>query len=158
MPRPFAVASWLVVTGALAAAVAVGLAPLLAHACDCRRLPEPSPAIVTEAPFVFAGRVLEIRERREHVTTTRDGSAETSVRPLEKSVVLSVSRAWRGVSGPTFTVGTDWSDCGYPFQPGREYLVFAQRVDAPLPSTSICLRTTPLEQAATLLKLLGPAR
>jgi hypothetical protein len=66
--------------------VAVGAAvwsvALPANACDCRRLPEPSPAIATEAAFIVAGRVLEIRERREHLTIERDGSAETSVRTL----------------------------------------------------------------------------
>jgi hypothetical protein len=139
---------------ALLAAVAVGLATGPAHGCDCRRLPEPSPAIATEARFVFAGRVVEIRERSEHVTITRDGAAETSVRPLERSVVLQVSQAWRGVRGSTFRVATDWSDCGYPFQPGREYLVFAEPVGG-TPSTSICQRTTPLEEAGPLLKLLG---
>jgi hypothetical protein len=139
--------SWFALTRVLVPAAVVWLVPSSAHGCDCRRLPEPSPAIAAEARFLFAGRVVEISERSEHVTITRDGAAETSVRPLEKSVVFHVSQAWRGVRGPAFTVATDWSDCGYPFQPGREYLVFAEGTGSTPPSTSICLRTTPLEQA-----------
>jgi hypothetical protein len=153
VPRPL---SWLALTRVLVPAAVVWLTPSSVHGCDCRRLPEPSPAIATEARFLFAGRVIEIRERSEHVTITRDGTAEASVRPLETLVVFHVSKAWRAVLGPTLVVATDWSDCGYPFQPGREYLVFADAAgDAP-PSTSIGLRTTPLEQAESLLKLLGP--
>jgi len=134
------------------------LATAPAHACDCLRLPEPSPAVAREAAFVFAGRVVEIRERSEHLSITRDGSAETSVRPLERLVVFQVSRAWRGVTAKTFTVATDWSDCHYPFEAGREYLVFAHGADRGHPTTSICARTTPLERAGRLIELLGAPR
>ena len=142
------------------AAVAGGvLATTPAHACDCLRLPEPSAAVVArEAAFVFAGRVVEIRERSEHVSITREGSAETSVRPLERLVLFQVSRAWRGVTAATFTVTTDWSDCHYPFEMAREYLVFAHGTGRGHPSTSICARTTPLERAGRLIDLLGPPR
>jgi hypothetical protein len=111
----------------LGAAVAGTLTAVPAHACDCRRLPEPSATLASEAPVIFAGRVVEIRERSERLVITRDGSAETSVRPLERTVVFRVTRAWRGVATPTF----------------------------PHPSTSICTRTTPLERAAPLLERLG---
>jgi hypothetical protein len=143
---------------AVAVAAAVWSAALPAHACDCRRLPEPSAAIATEAAFIFAGRVLEIRERREHLTIERDGSAETSVRTLERTVVFEVSQVWRGTAGRRFTLATDWSDCGYPFRPGVAYVVFADATGAAWPSTSLCMRTTPLDQAQPLLRLLGPPR
>jgi hypothetical protein len=142
----------------LGAAVAGVLAGTPAHACDCRRLPEPSAALPIEAPVIFAGRVVEIRERSERLVITRDGSAETSVRTLERTVVFRVTRAWRGVATPTFTVATDWSDCAYPFSAGAEYLVFADATAGPHPSTSICTRTTPLERAAPLLERLGAGR
>ena len=158
MPRPLSSSSRFALTRVLVTAAVVWLAPSSAHGCDCLRLPEPSPAIATEARFLFAGRVVEIRERSEHVTIIRDGEAETSVRPLEKTVVFHVSKAWRGVRGPTFTVATDWSDCAYPFAAGAEYLVFADATAGPHPSTSSCMRTTPLERAAPLLERLGAGR
>jgi hypothetical protein len=134
------------------------LSAVPARACDCLRLPEPSPSIATEAPFVFAGRVVEIRERSEHVSIVRDGSAETSVRPLERLVVFRVAKAWRGVTASTFTVATDWSDCNYPFAVGLDYLVFANAQGRARPLTSICARTTPLDRAGRLLELLGSPR
>ena len=63
---------------ALAFAAALAAAP--AHACDCRRPSEPSPAIATETGVIFAGRAIEIRERSEHVLVTRETGGESSVR------------------------------------------------------------------------------
>jgi hypothetical protein len=143
--------AFLVVAGGVLAATPT-------HACDCRRLPEPSPAVASEASFVFAGRVVEIRERSEHLSITRDGAAETSVRPLDRLVVFRVAKAWRGVTAPTFTVATDWSDCSYPFAVGLDYLVFANAQGRARPSTSICARTTPLDRGGRLLELLGSPR
>ena len=71
---------------ALAFAAALAAAP--AHACDCRRPSEPSPAIATETGVIFAGRAIEIRERSEHVLVTRETGGESSVRPLERTVVF----------------------------------------------------------------------
>ena len=156
--RPVKPGSWRrrLVVGAAAVAGVLVAAP--SHACDCHRLPELSAALATEAPVIFAGRVAEIRERSERLVITRDGSAETSVRTLERTVVFRVTRAWRGVATATFTVATDWSDCAYPFAAGAEYLVFADVTAGPHPSTSICTRTTPLERAAPLLERLGAGR
>jgi hypothetical protein len=145
----------LVMLAVVASAGAVLLASTPAEPCDCRRLPEPSPGIATEARFIFMGRVVEVRERSEHVIITRGTSAETSVRPLERSVVFQVSRAWRGVTSKAFTVNTDWSDCMYRFEVGSDYLVFADIADRGRPYTSICYRTTPADRAAEFLKLLG---
>ena len=147
----------MVLLAVLASAGAVLLTGTPAEPCDCRRLPEPSPGIATEAKFIFIGRVFEVRERSEHLIITRETSAETSVRPLERSVIFQLSRAWRGVTSKTFTVNTDWSDCMYPFEAGSDYLVFADIADRGRPYTSTCYRTTPADRAERLLKLLqGP--
>jgi hypothetical protein len=145
----------MVMLAVVASAAAVLLTSTPAEPCDCRRLPEPSPGIGTEATFIFTGRVVEVRERSEHLIITRETSGETSVRPLERSVVFQLSRAWRGVTSKTFTVNTDWSDCMYPFEVGSDYLVFADLANRGRPYTSICYRTTPADRAEPLLKLLG---
>jgi hypothetical protein len=53
--------------------------------------------------------------------------------------------------------GRGGGDCGYRFEVGARYLVFAYGDDAKL-ETNICQRTKELAQAAEDLKLLGKGK
>ncbi len=117
------------------------LAPEPASACDCMRGKPLSADVRSEVPVIFAGTVVEITERNEHSTTTYDGGAKTSVRPLDRRVVFRVSEGWRGVMREKFDVGAEVSDCMFPFEIGRRYVVFAHKDARGRAWTSICTRT-----------------
>ena len=120
------------------------------------RLPALSPAVREESEFIFHGRVLEIVEREEHIRTTRDGGATGEVRPLDRQVVFTVQRAWRGVNSERISVTSLVSDCMFGFEIGHEYLVFARKGDDGRPTTGICTRTSALATAGPVLAQLGP--
>lgn len=130
-------------------------APSLVQACDCLRPKPLSTDVRREAPVIFSGTVIEIVERNEHTTTTFDGGARASVRPIERRVVFRVISGWQGVTQERFSVSAELSDCMFPFEIGRTYLVFAQRDAQERASTSICLRTRSLDEAADVLRQLG---
>ncbi len=139
----------------LACTAAIALGPDAAQACDCLR-PQGDPAsLLRHADFVFAGKALFLMERTEHVTITRDGSGEGTVRPLESSATFEVTGAWKGVSTGEMTVQTDGSDCSYRFEPGHRYLVFATRQADGKPYASICSHTSEFGKADPLLHSLG---
>jgi hypothetical protein len=125
--------------------------PSSAYACSCAQ-----PAAV-EAEFgrsetVFAGRAIEVKELRN-----LNGS-------MMKSALFEIGQIWKG--GPESQIiiytGGGGGDCGYHFEEGREYLVYAY------PSTMygnkerlvtiICNRTDVLAQAQADLVVLGEAK
>ena len=60
--------------------------------------------------------MLEISERSEHtITTTRDGG-QSSVKPIERTVVFEVAAAWNGVTQARVSVLAEMSDCVFPFR------------------------------------------
>jgi hypothetical protein len=70
-------------------------------------------------------------------------------------VRFSVVTAWRGVDTREVTVSTHRSSamCGYPFQEGEEYLVYARGGEGL--TVSLCSRTAPLADAGEDLAALG---
>jgi hypothetical protein len=124
--------------------IAVLLAsPSPAEPCSCQ---PPVSALQARAAAVFLGRV-------ESVLGLRPG-----MYGLFESRVFRfrVSRAWKGVSSEyvdveTAEVGTA---CGYPFEVGEEYLVYAYGEPTPSasvpgqrPGTSACTRTAHFSEA-----------
>lgn len=82
-------------------------------------------------------------------------------------VTLQVNTAWKGSVARETVVytGSGGGDCGYSFQQGVEYLVYASSVRAGtspqvFPTnafvTNICSRTRPLSEASDDLVALGP--
>lgn len=70
------------------------------------------------------------------------------------AVTLRVSEVWKGDVGKTLRVTTSadsGAGCGYPFEEGKEYLVYAGE-DA---SVSLCSETKPLSSAGADLEALG---
>src|SRR5216117_3188514 len=79
-----------------------------AFACECLQ-PKPPIEALNESKAVFSGKVTEIES---------DDSGKT--------LTIDVDRAWKGISNNSVTVvtGLGDADCGFPFQEGKDYLVF----------------------------------
>lgn len=71
-------------------------------------------------------------------------------------VTFEVMHSYRGVQGPLVDVetGLGGGDCGFGFEIGRQYLVYADRTESGQLSTGICDATAPIEQSATNLAYL----
>jgi hypothetical protein len=78
-------------------------------------------------------------------------------------VVVDADAAWAGIKSRRVYVFTGYGggDCGYPFEVGKQYIVWANRNEEWAPgelSTGICSFTTPLEAASEQLRQLGKPR
>ncbi|MGY6631811.1 MAG: hypothetical protein ACXIUL_12485 [Wenzhouxiangella sp.] len=116
-------------------------------ACSCQ--PGLSPAEEFErVDAVFAAEVLGL-----------DVSPDN---PFVVQARLAVGEAWKGQLALEQTLETfaDPGLCGFSFQPGRQYLVYAAFDDGPdaALATNLCLRTRPLAQADEDLAFLGAGR
>ncbi len=115
-----------------------------ASACTCVEPPPPLEALEA-ADLVFAGLVIEILEPDSSMFT--------------RSFRFAAKRRWKGPVTDTMRVETAWSSasCGYPFEVGETYLVYAYEgnVFANPYSTNLCTRTRPLADAAEDLAALG---
>lgn len=128
--------------------VLLTLARVDGFACTCA-LPYPQQSLrrqvrtaLGEARAVFSGKVIEVRD-----------DPETS------SVVvrLKVERVWKGSPPAEVRVvtGRGGGDCGYRFEVGESYLVYAHSAGAGGLGTNICQRTARLSEAAKDLQVLG---
>jgi hypothetical protein len=114
-----------------------------AVACDFEEPPPPQEAL-DEATAVFAGEVIEV----ESVTDDPGGNY--------LAATFLVHRAWKGIDDSPVVVEThqDEAACGYPFEVGESYLVYAHSEGSPL-TTTLYRRTTPLDLADEDLDALG---
>lgn len=73
-----------------------------------------------------------------------------------RAVTFNVRRAYRGLVGSSATVltGLGGGDCGFDFETGKKYLVYASRVNPETLFTSICSGTSSLEEASPALRFL----
>ncbi len=110
------------------------LAPRVATACRCMPPPAPDKAL-EQATAVFAGTVQKV------LLPAGQGV---------KTVTLNVEQAWKGLQHrkPVVTVTTcaNGACCGYGFQEGEGYLVYAHG-EANAFTVSLCSRTRPLANA-----------
>lgn len=113
--------------------------PRVVYACSCI-MPGTPQEELSRADAVFGGTVTSI-ERVDQMTLR---------------VTFDVGRIWKGPSAPTLSVTTagDSAACGYQFQPGAEYIVYATGQDGSL-VTSLCSRTQPAASASDDLAILG---
>ncbi|WP_407271124.1 hypothetical protein [Radiobacillus sp. PE A8.2] len=83
--------------------------PSTSYACSCAD-PNPVEAEFKRATAVFSGEVVKITEN-----------------PSSKQVLFKVTETWKGVSRSQvyITTGIGGGDCGYRFQQGNNYLVYA---------------------------------
>jgi hypothetical protein len=120
------------------------------YACSC--VPPRSPSEeFTKSDAVFSGKVVRIYE------TTRK-ELEIGERVSQRAVVFSVNRTWKGVDETHVVVYTGFGggDCGYPFEVGKEYLVYAYD-DTDL-VTGICSLTKPLSLAQSDIEAFGKGK
>lgn len=123
----------------LFAALCVWLWTPAAHACKCAE-PEAAAAAAASATAVFEGQVSQI--------SAPQGDAVV--------VELKVARAWKGVTTEQVSVRTraESAACGYPFQVGTSYLVYAQAEGTGL-QVHHCGRTRPIVEAQEDIVALG---
>ena len=76
-----------------------------------------------------------------------------TLRGAHRSVSFRVLRAYRGQATGTVIVltGTGLGDCGFDFETGKQYLIYADAIDGVDLFTSICTGTSPMEQAGPAL-------
>ena len=132
------------------------LASAPADACDCSMKPL-SNAIRTDYPFIFEGTVVEIVERSLHTTRTTSGGGTGEIEALGREVVLEVRRAWNGVTTKRIAVSAAWSDCMFPFEIDRTYVVFSWKGAKGELMSSHCTPTVESSKAADVLARLGRA-
>lgn len=124
-----------------------------AHACSCST-PSPQEATLQSAA-IFSGKVIQVEEAsdwRKWIPFSNQparGGFE---------VVLDVQSAWKGMDQTRVLIFTEgWGGgCGFPFEVGREYLVYASYWERDVLETHICSRTAELINATDDLQTLGP--
>ncbi len=142
MHRPLAVAAWalLLAAGAAPAAPATGTAHGL-H-CTCMSPKRPPCEVWWQTSAIFIGRVTRIRTVHED---TSEG------RRVSRLVTLRVAERFQGVSGQRdvdVATGAGGGDCGFDFEQGETYLVYAnESVATGRLETGICSRTAPVAEA-----------
>jgi len=104
------------------------------------------------ADVVFAGVVAETRWKVALLD-----SANADSRIMFRLAVFVPSASWKGAVPDTVIVWTPDNEgvCGYPFEDGQRYLVFATRRDSVSLNSGLCTGTQPLEAARPYLRVLG---
>jgi hypothetical protein len=102
---------------------------------------------------VFRGTVLRVQD----LTAIPGRDLQLAALSL---VVFRVNGAWKGIDQQVVYVftGRRCCICGYPFEEGKEYVVWATRDDVLAPgelSTDICKSTREVHEASEQLKQLG---
>ncbi|MCI0698483.1 T9SS type A sorting domain-containing protein [candidate division KSB1 bacterium] len=110
------------------------------RACSCWPPPPPAQAFA-EAEAVFMGKVVSF----EFVENNR-----------RRRAAISLSKIWKGDRGAASEIftGADVGMCGYEFQVGETYVIYAYKDENGRLHTNICTRTAPLRSAAKDLKYL----
>ena len=105
-----------------------------------------------QADVVLAGRVTEIRWKVAPID-----SAHPDSRTWFVLAVFAPSTSWKGAVADTVIVWTpeESGPCGYPFEEGQRYLVFATRRDSVSLRSGLCTGTQSLADARKYLRVLG---
>ena len=130
-------------------AVAVSFAAATAWACSCMPYPD-DPREAVQRAWDQSDAVLS-----GEVTGLRQIAVEGASPAIE--VTLDVARRWKGPGGAQFKIRTadNSAACGYPFETGAQYLVFASRdAESGHYSTGLCSLTRPLADARALVGVL----
>ena len=152
-------------------AVAFTLSTVPAYACSCGGV-DLSSCEVPPADIIIRATVLS-REfdqiRPSFAPPVSGGTPRRMSRPYSVirqpepwgrvKVTLSVSEPFRGVAGDTFVIRTGLGDgdCGYPFEVGHEYLVFANESQGEVTVTT-CSATQPARMAIARIEQLRALR
>jgi hypothetical protein len=127
----------------------LALSASTASSCTC--FPKPSvEEALSQSTAVFVGRVMTWRYAKTEVSPGINASAY--------SYVFEVKRLYKGAlsSEVALLTGNGHADCGYPFEVGEEYLVYAY--GNKVLGTNVCTRTTRISRADKDLAKLGVPR
>ena len=127
-----------------------------ASACSCA--PTTPQQSIQNSEAVFSGRVVDVTEQSP--PERRPGRRNEDPNFLNGvKVTFEVSEVWKGNSERRLVVTTSDSSasCGYSFQEGQEYLVYASAEDAQL-QTGLCSGTKRLSDARADLAVLGEGK
>ena len=124
---------------------------VFSSACSCI-VPAPSKESLGQSAAVFLGKVQNIEDTKGLFEL-----GQSSIDPIK--VTFEVSKVWKGLDYKTITVTTARSgaSCGYSFEKGKEYLVYAYGKENDL-NAGLCSRTAPVENAQQDLKDLGEGK
>ncbi|MFB2919074.1 MULTISPECIES: hypothetical protein [Aerosakkonema] len=127
-----------------------------ADACSC--LSANPRRSYQQARAVFAGKVTDIVVRQRAVDRQPNNDNEADRLFTEVKVTFEVTKVWKGRISRQAVVMTSRSSasCGYNFEKGKEYLVYAANEDAEL-TTGLCSGTKPLAMAQADLSILRNA-
>ncbi len=127
------------------------LASRAGFACDCD-LPRAGKPIKQE--------VAEARNKSRAVFLGTVVAIDKKPGDLYVAVRFTIEEFWKGALRKEVTVftGQGGGDCGYKFEVGQRYLVYAYRYNDTDLGTNICQRTTGLIEAAEDLKVLGKGK
>ena len=149
--------------------LALVLSATSSFACSCIQIGDGDEiASVNATDAVFRARVISAAMvlTNDDGAVLRHGERETPTGYVQRLVALRVEEIFKGDVAPLtiLVTGSGGGDCGYAFEEGKEYLVFATLSSdrrftrlsrsTPVLTTSICTFTKPVESAAALLKSL----
>jgi hypothetical protein len=120
-----------------------------ARACTCAGGAPPCQSY-WQASAVFVGQVVGVS-----TVGAEEGAGESKYKYKRRSFRFAVERALRGVRGTSVEVltGQGGGDCGYDFERGERYVVYAHLDEKQgRLSTSICTRTRPVAGAGEDLR------
>ena len=125
-----------------------------ANACSC--LPTTPRRSYQQARTVFAGKVTDIVVRRRSLDGQSNSESEADRLFTEVKVTLEVSKVWKGrvTRQSVIMTANSSASCGYTFEKGREYLIYASGQPSEL-TTGLCSGTKPLSSARADLAVLG---
>ena len=85
------------------------------------------------------------------------GTLSMTINGAHRIVLINATHVFRGPQQEQFTVvtGMGMGDCGFEFDTGKEYLIFADPVGDGEFFTSICAGTISIQQAAPFLRVLN---
>ena len=119
--------------------------------CTCVSPKRPTCEVWWQTSAIFTGRVTKI-----DLVTEEADDGQTHVKRL---VRLRVQERWRGLQGKrdvTIATGAGGGDCGFQFDQGQTYLIYAnQSVQTGRYETGICSRTSLVAEAAADLAYLS---
>lgn len=142
-----------------------GLARVICHGCSCVASPVPIPTcqFAWQYHAVFTGIVTGITDRELPVIVPGKPRPEPDLF-LKKQVMLKITQVFTGVNSSekeiTIETGFGGGDCGFPFERGVEYIIYAFNQTSGRLSTGICSPTKRTESAAedlTYFRQLGQA-
>jgi hypothetical protein len=118
--------------------------PIISYACSCIQAP-PVEEEFKRVTAVFSGKVIEISDE------------SVGMDPIK--VTFQVSRIWKGISEVKVSIytGRDSAGCGYPFEEGDSYLIYAVESEGKL-TTGLCSLTKELSLAEGDISVLGEGK